>query len=73
MLCLIQSGTARMGRDDDKNAVVNSRLKVIGVQGSPNLRVSDASVMPQVTTGNPQCTIYALADRAAQIIIEENS
>jgi choline dehydrogenase-like flavoprotein len=66
------SGTARMGQEKDKDAVVNSRLKVIGVQGKTNLRVSDASVTPQVTTGNSQCTIYALADRAAQIIIEDN-
>jgi choline dehydrogenase len=67
------SGTARMGREKDKNAVVNSRLKVIGVQGKPNLRVVDASVTPQVTTLNSQCAIYALSDRASQIIIEDNS
>lgn len=66
------SGTARMGNKKDKNAVVDSKLKVIGVHGKPGLRISDASAFPQVPTGNPQCTVYALADRAAQIIIEDN-
>lgn len=67
------SGTARMGKWNDKNAVVDNRLRVIGVQGKPSLRVSDASVMPQITSGNPQCSIYALADKAAQMIIEDNN
>jgi choline dehydrogenase len=37
------SGTAKMGRDDDPMAVVNSRLQVLGI---PNLRVIDTSVYP---------------------------
>ncbi len=44
-------GTARMGRDDDARAVVDARLRVIGIDG---LRVIDASVMPSITSGNTQ-------------------
>jgi choline dehydrogenase len=40
-------GTCKMG--EDPRAVVDSRLRVRGIQG---LRVIDASVMPTLTTGN---------------------
>ncbi|WP_068304872.1 choline dehydrogenase [Pararhodobacter sp. CCB-MM2] len=42
-------GTARMGRRDDKMAVVDGQGKVIGVDG---LRVADSSVFPRITNGN---------------------
>lgn len=67
------AGTARMGHKRDKDAVVDNRLRVIGVRGKPGLRVADASVIPQITTGNPMCTIYALADKAGDMIVEDNS
>jgi hypothetical protein len=41
------AGTAKMGRDD--SSVVDSRLRVYGVN---HMRVADASIMPQITTGN---------------------
>ena len=42
-------GTCRMGRADDKNAVVDPEGRVIGVDG---LRVADSSIFPQITNGN---------------------
>ncbi|KAJ2994195.1 hypothetical protein NUW58_g1621 [Xylaria curta] len=49
----------------DKGGVVDSDLKVYGVC---NLRVVDSSVLPIATRGNPQTTVYAVAERAADII-----
>ena len=42
-------GTCRMGRADDKDAVVDPQGRVIGVDG---LRVADSSIFPQITNGN---------------------
>ncbi|WP_282119080.1 choline dehydrogenase [Ruegeria atlantica] len=42
-------GTCRMGRADDRNAVVDPQGRVIGVDG---LRVADSSIFPQITNGN---------------------
>ncbi|TMV07857.1 choline dehydrogenase [Ruegeria sediminis] len=42
-------GTCRMGRPDDRGAVVDPQGRVIGVDG---LRVADSSVFPQITNGN---------------------
>ncbi|KAI1313201.1 hypothetical protein F5Y03DRAFT_338385 [Xylaria venustula] len=49
----------------DKGGVVDPNLKVYGVA---NLRVVDTSILPIVTRGNPQTTVYAVAERAADII-----
>lgn len=45
--------------------VVDARLIV---HGTKNLRVVDASVIPIIPRGNPQSTVYAVAERAADII-----
>ncbi len=42
-------GTCRMGRADDKHAVVDPEARVIGVDG---LRVADSSIFPRITNGN---------------------
>lgn len=55
-------GTASLG------AVVDSRLKVKGIRG---LRIVDASVMPIIPRGNIIATVYAIAERAADIISED--
>jgi choline dehydrogenase len=61
-------GTCKMGRDDDATAVVDSRLRVRGVAG---LRVVDASVMPLITSGNPNSPIIMIADKTAALIRAE--
>lgn len=67
-----QVGTNRMGKNDDKDAVVDSRLKVIGAKGKVTLRVVDASVIPQVPSAHTMCPTYAVAWNAAKMIIEDN-
>lgn len=48
--------------------VVDPRLRVYGTK---NLRVVDASVLPIVPRGNPQRTVYAVAERAVDLIRED--
>lgn len=61
------SCTCRMGKVDDPNAVVDSKARVIGVQG---LRVVDASSFAILPPGHPQSTVYALAEKIADGILK---
>lgn len=49
-----------------KRGVVDSKLCVHGIRG---LRVVDASVMPIITTANTQAVVYAVAERASDLIM----
>lgn len=61
-------GTAKMGRADDPSAVVDARLRVIGIEG---LRVIDASVMPTITSGNTNTPTIMIADKGAEMVLED--
>jgi choline dehydrogenase-like flavoprotein len=51
----------------NKGGVVGADLKVHGVK--KGLRIVDSSIMPVITRGFPQMTVYAVAERAADIIL----
>ncbi|KAL8715373.1 MAG: hypothetical protein Q9220_000706 [cf. Caloplaca sp. 1 TL-2023] len=55
-------------RPRDAGGVVDSRLRVYGTEG---LRVVDSSVMPTIPGGNIQTSVYAVAEKAADLIRED--
>ena len=57
-----------MGRVDNPAMVVDSRLRVKGVR---NLRAADASVMPEVTSGNTNALVIMIAEKASDMIKED--
>jgi len=59
-------GTCRMGQD--ARAVVDARLRVRGVDG---LRVIDASIMPNITSGNTNAPTQALARHATAMLVDD--
>lgn len=58
-----QACTARMGRDP--LSVVDGQLRVHGID---RLRIADASIMPNVTSGNTMAPCVVIGERAAEII-----
>ena len=54
--------------DSIQNGVVSKRLKV---HGAENLWIVDASVFPNITSGNVNATVMMLANRATQLIIDD--
>ena len=62
-------GTCKMGKVYDPTSVVDSELRVIGLQ---RLRVVDASVMPSITSGNTAAPTMMIAQKIADKILADN-
>ncbi|QFT57267.1 Oxygen-dependent choline dehydrogenase [Sulfitobacter sp. THAF37] len=59
-------GTCRMGRADDRNAVVDPEARVIGVDG---LRVADSSVFPRITNGNLNGPSIMVGEKVSDLLL----
>jgi len=61
-------GTCKMGRENDPSAVVDTRLRVRGIE---RLRVVDASIMPTITSGNTNTPTVMIAERGSRMVLED--
>ena len=61
------SGTAKMGADNDKMAVLDSKLRVRGIE---NLRVCDLSAMPNINSGNTSAPAMMLGLRCSEFLLQ---
>jgi choline dehydrogenase-like flavoprotein len=64
------AGTCRMGAANDPLAVLDSRLRVRGIEG---LRVCDLSAMPNINAGNTNAPAMMMGSRCAELVAEASS
>jgi choline dehydrogenase-like flavoprotein len=62
-------GTAKMGPVTDADSVVDARLRVHGIDA---LRVIDASIMPTITAGNTNMPTAMIAEKGAEMILQDS-
>ena len=61
-------GTCKMGTDADAMAVVDDRLRLRGLDG---LRIADASVMPTMPSGNINAPVIMVAEKGAEMLLQD--
>ncbi|KAM8720823.1 hypothetical protein ACLKA7_006810 [Drosophila subpalustris] len=66
--CYHQTGTLKMSPDTDPQACVNPRLQLHGIS---NLRVADASIMPNIVSANTNAATVMIGERAADFIAQD--
>jgi choline dehydrogenase-like flavoprotein len=61
-------GTCKMGAESDEMAVLDHRLRVRGIAG---LRVADASIMPDIVSGNTNAPSIMIGERCAEFVLRD--